>query len=180
MEFSFNVDLGVKYSRSKAIAFLHTAGAVITGKAVENVTTELNQNSKGQLASSIFFDVDEKNLLLTVIANTVYARIQHEGGDIIPKNAQALAIPVHKDAKETAIPEGRSIRDVFPDLVLIPASDTNSHPLLVRMKSRKKDGYQVFDVMYILVTKVHINGVYYLKNALLSETPKVLQQMGVN
>lgn len=180
MEFSFNVDLGVKHSRSKAVDFLTLAGGVISGKAVENVTTELNQNSKGQLASSIFFEVDQKNLKLTVIANTVYARIQHEGGDILPAKAKALAIPVHRDAKETVIPENKTVRDIFPDLVLIPAGKNNSHPILVQMKSRKKDGYQVFDVMYILVTKVHLTGKFYLKNALLSETPKVLQQMRVN
>ena len=180
MEFSFDVDLGVKYSRSKAINFLNVAGGVIAGKASENVTTKLNKNSKGNLAGSIFYEVDEKQLKLFVIANTPYARIQHEGGDILPKRAKALAIPVHRDAVETAIPEGRTIKDIFPDLVLIPASDNNQHPLLVRMKSRKKDGYQVYDVMYILVTKVHLNGTYFLKDAMLSETPKILQQMGVN
>lgn len=180
MEFSFDVDLGVKYSRKKAIDFLKAAKGPIVGKAVENVATKLNKNSKGNLGGSIFGEIDEKELKLFVIANTPYARIQHEGGDILPKKAKALAIPVHPDAVETAIPEGRTIRDIFPDLVLIPASDNNQHPLLVRMKSRKKDGYQVFDIMYILVTKVHLTGTHFLRDAILSETPKILQQMGVN
>ena len=35
-------------------------------------------------------------------------------------------------------------------------------------------------LMYLLVDKVHLNGKFYLKNAMLSETPKILQQMGVN
>lgn len=177
MEFSFDVDLGVKYSRSKAIKFLNVAGDVIAGKAAENVNETLKGNSKGQLANSIYPDrVDEKNLKINIYANTVYAKIQHEGGDIIPKKAKALAIPFSAETKAIAIPEGKSIRNIFPDLYFRPHKTGKSLGGLYKKMGKGKDDV----LMYLLIDKVHLKGKFYLKNAMLSETPKILQQMGVN
>lgn len=176
MEFSFNVDLGVKHSRSKVIDFLNVAGGVIAGQAAKNVTETLKENSKGTLASSIFFEVDEKELKLTVIANTVYARIQHEGGDILPNKARALAIPYSAETKAIAVPEGKSIRDIFPDLYFRAHKTGKSLGGLYKKMGKGKDDV----LMYLLIDKVHLNGKYYLKNALLSEVPKLLRKMSVN
>jgi len=118
MDFEFNIDLGMKFGKEKAIAFLDYAGVMTAGKATTNVQSQFRDQT-GNLANSIFHKVDEGSLTAVVIANTEYARIQELGGDIKPVNAKALAVPVHPDAKKTAIPEGRSIRDVFPDLVYI-------------------------------------------------------------
>lgn len=181
MKFDFDIDSSMKFAEKKAADIIDYACVMIESKAIQNLNASYtSENVTGNLANSFFHEVNRKELKGIVVANTEYAHIQEEGGDILPVNAKALAIPIHPEAKKTAIPDGKSIRDIFPDLVLLPADSDRQHPLLVRMKSRKKGGYQVFEIMYVLVSKVHLEGKHYMKNALESEMPKVLERFRVN
>lgn len=173
MEFTFDIDLGMKFGKEKALQIVDASCALTMSKGVRNLVESYKTDGvTNNLANSFFYEVDEATISGIVVANTDYARIQEEGGDILPKDAKALAIPLHPDAKKTAIPEGSSIRNVFPDLVLIQRD--GAHPLLVRKKDK------VFDLMYVLVSKVHLEGKHYLKNALATEPQKVLQKFRVN
>ena len=171
MEFTFNIDLGKKFATEKALLALDFAGAVVAGKAVQNVHNVFEEQT-GNLANSIFWEVNKSEFKTIIVANTEYARIQELGGDILPVNAKAIAVPIHPDAKKTAIPDGRTIRDIFPDLVLIKRK--NGHPLLVRV------GKNVFDIMYVLVSKVTLKAKPYLRPALYESKDLILKAFGKN
>ncbi|MBK7979249.1 MAG: hypothetical protein IPK06_04400 [Ignavibacteriae bacterium] len=151
-----------KYTNSLILDFLNFTGGIIVSEMVQNVV-ETFENQTGNLANSIFFVVDVNEFKVIVYANTEYARIQELGGDILPVNAKALAIPVHPEAKKTAIPDGKTIRDIFPDLVLIPRK--NAPALLVRKKGRGFN-HERFDIMYVLVQKATIPPHPYAEPAL--------------
>jgi len=188
MKFEFNIDAGMKLSREKTLQLLDVAGAMVSSKAIQNVQNNFgraggktDRPTQDGLAGSIFHEVDKSEFKCSIIANKQYAAIQEKGGDIKPKKAKALAIPIHPDAKKALIAENQSIRDVFPDLVLLsPDSAGREHPLLIRPRSRKKQGYNTFDVMYVLVTEVHLKAKPYLVPALLETMPKVLKKVGMN
>lgn len=77
--------------------------------------------------------IDGTNTRVTIATASKYARPHQYGTTIRPKNAQALAIPISKEA------QGRSPRD-FNDLRLIPRP--GKYPLLVRdtYNVKKKTG----------------------------------------
>lgn len=171
MDFNFNIELAENYCRKKALKGLDVAGAVVTSKAIQNVHNTFEEQT-GNLAGHIFHKVIPEEFKTLIIANTPYARIQELGGDIKPVDAKALAIPVHPDAKKTAIPEGKTIKDIFPDLVLIKRK--NAHPLLVRTSEKR------FDIMFVLVSEVTLKAKPYLRPALYESRDLILKAFGKN
>lgn len=175
MEFTFDIDLGKKFAREKVRKALPIVGWLVVGKAVENVHNTLKKHSDGNLANQIFPKVDEDELKVSIIANTPYARIQELGGDIKPINAKALAIPHRENTKGIAIPEGKSIRDIFPNLFFIPHKSLNSIGGLY-----SKVGNDKMELMYTLVAKTTIKGVHYLRRAIQENKPMILKAFGKN
>lgn len=173
MEFTFDINKAMKLSKEKSLMLLDVSGAMVSSKAKQNIQAQFEYTS-GNMEKQTFYYVDKEEFKAVIVTNTPYARIQEKGGDIKPKNAKALAVPIHPEAKKTAIPEGRSIRDVFPDLVMIKSEKTG-HPLLIRPKGKDK-----FDVMYVLVSSVSIKANPYLVPALHETMPKVLSKVKIN
>lgn len=119
---------------------------------------------KGQLAGSIFHEVNKDDKSVRTIANTEYAAIQEYGGEISAKGGKALAVPIHADA------EGKRPRD-FSDLVMIKRK--TGPPLLVRIKSKGKN--QRFDIMFVLVKRVNIPAQPYLGPALYDNVDRLAE-----
>lgn len=141
------------FERNKADALL-LAGNVILGDAQVRAPRD-----KGQLRNSGDVDlINNDNARISF--NTEYAAIQHDGGDIGPINAKALAVPVHKTAK------GRSPRE-FNDLHY--AQRKGKPPILYRKKGKG------IEVMYVLVKKVTIQGKFYLSGAVEDGKDKILR-----
>lgn len=176
MEFEFNINLGMDIARKKALQILNLATEMTVSKAKQNIQQNFEHTS-GNLEKQTYGYVEEDNLRGLVISNTPYSRIREMGGDILPVNARALAIPVHPDARKTAIPQGKSIRDIFPDLVLIKSK--SGHPLLVRSAGRGFNHGRM-DIMYVLVTKVHQKAKPYLRPAGYEMVPKAIRKFKVS
>lgn len=176
MQFTFDIEKCKKFSREKTLELLDVSGSTVTSKAKQNIQQNFKETS-GNMEKQTFYWVDKSEFKMICVTNTPYAHIQEKGGDIKPVNAKALAVPIHPDAKKTAIPEGRSIKDVFPDLVLI--SRKNAPALLVRPAGRGMN-HGRFDLMFVLVTQVTLKANPYLVPALFSEMPKVLSKVSFN
>lgn len=142
---------------------LTVIGAFISSKASELAPVDL-----GFLRNSITFSVDLVNKKTRISANTEYAAIQELGGEIKPVDAQALAIPVHPDAK------GKSPSD-FDDLFMIKRAERA--PLLVRKKGRGNN-HERLDIMFVLVKKVYIPAQPYLRPAVLNNKSKIMEILG--
>ena len=127
-----------EYTAKFTEKLLHAIGIEFVAKAIEKVPVD-----SGALKSSIGYRVD--GFVCTVFAIKEYAAIQEFGGEITPQQKQALAVPVHPDAKN------KSPRD-FQNLIFIKRA--NRPPLLVRKIG--KGNAQRMDIMFVLVKKVHI------------------------
>lgn len=109
----------------------------------------------GLFGQTLTYDVAD-GTKLTVGSADVRARILQEGGEIRPKNAKALAVPIHADAW------GKRPRD-FGDLVYVPRKGSGKAPLLIRKVVKGKAEKEVaFDLMFILLKKVTIKPHPYL------------------
>ena len=165
----FNIEAGVKYTESKIYDWLVAVGELGSSAAKVNAPKD-----KGNLIQEIDYEVMWPERLVRISANTIYAAIQEMGGDIVPKDAKALAVPVHPDAKAALIPEGSSIKDVFPDLIYIERN--GQAPLLVREAGRGLN-HGRFDIMYVLVQKVTIPAQPYLRPAIFENQKQILDLM---
>ena len=131
-----------------------------------NYATSKNQSGvNGQTTGTALKKPNDK-MTLKVGTNVVYAAIQEFGGTIVPENAGALAVPIHPDAKAALIPQGGSIRNVFPDLVMIKRK--SGAPLLVRVKGNQ------FDIMYVLLKRVTIPAHPFLRPAVLNNKQNIV------
>ena len=83
---------------------------------------------------AVFSDVRRDGEELHVGSPDVQAEILHAGGDIVPKTARALAVPIHRDAY------GKRPRDI-PGLVPIPArpgQEPEDRGILARVTGKDK------------------------------------------
>ncbi|HEX2866550.1 MAG TPA: HK97 gp10 family phage protein [Ignavibacteriales bacterium] len=157
--------------KERIIKKLTVIGQLVQGAAASLVTT-----LTGNLKNSITYQVDGTRLSVRIGTNVEYALIIELGGVIRPRNARALAVPVSPEAKRTIIPEGQSIRDVFPDLVMVEAK--GKPPILIRNKTKwkgQKREKQTVEVMYVLLTSVTIRPQPYLKPALVMNRSKIMR-----
>jgi len=168
MKYEDNSSNVLKYYDNRLNDALELIGNYVLGEAQANIVRNFKRRTEGGgLLGSGSREVNTANKTVTVAFNTEYAAIQELGGDIVPRNAKALAIPVHSEAKKTAIPDGRSIRDMFPDLIYLP--NKGGHPLLARKKGKG------LEIMYVLVSKVHITAQPYLRPAVYNNTDQILR-----
>lgn len=114
------------------------------------------QNPASGLAACVFgWMVDESAPLAAVGVppNTPasgYARIQNDGGRIVPRTAKALAIPISAEAKQYSSP-----RDM-QGLTLIPRP--GRPPLLVRQLAARGARKANWELHWVLVASVTIRG----------------------
>lgn len=162
MDFNFDENKLLNYADDKSIAALELSGNLVLGRAQANIHERLNKDSSGFLANTGSVKVFGK-ARVRVSFNAEHAAIQELGGEIVPNEAQALAIPVHKDAK------GKSPRE-FGDLVLIERDGHN--PILVRKVGKRSPK---IEVMYVLTKSVHIDGTDYLSDAVYSNQNDLLR-----
>lgn len=94
------------------------------------------------------------------ISESVYARIQNEGGTILPRIAKNLAIPL----PGSGVQRGQGPRD-FPDLVFIKSKKGNK--LLARVSKGK------IKPMFVLKDRVRLNGTGYLNRAVAAAGPEI-------
>ena len=106
----------------------------------------------------------ESDTVGVVGPNKVYARIQELGGEIRPKSAGALTIPIHPSAI------GKRASD-FPDLALIKSKGGNA--ILARVGGGGKNGY--FIPMFVLKKSVKIPAHFYMRNTLEANKEEVLR-----
>jgi len=79
-----------------------------------------------------------------------YAEIHHKGGDIIPNNAQSLAIPIHDTSKN------KSPKD-FPNLEKIVLPDSNNPGKFICYLGIKAKTKRQRDILlFVLKKRVHI------------------------
>lgn len=124
------------------------------GGIARSFNATMLQSEKGSLKSGALSDL-------------VYARIQDKGGDIFPKRAKALTVPVSHIAK-TMRDHGVGARD-WPDgkLALVWPRG-KPHGFLIETRRRGK-----FIVHYVLKKQVHINPTHYIDKAREAVEPKI-------
>lgn len=162
MRFDIDQNIVDKMSRDAIEKGLLAVGIFLEGEVINRVPVD-----SGALRDSVGFKVDDG--ILYVYANMEYAAIQEFGGEITPQQKQALAVPIHPDAKQKAP------RD-FSDLVLIKRA--NRPPLLVRLIGKGK--VQRMDIMFVLVKSVHIPPQPYLGPALYQNQDKIIEVFSAN
>lgn len=175
MEFTFDINKAMKFSKEKSLMLLDVSGAMVTSKAKQNIQTQFEYTS-GNMEKQTFYYVDKEEFKAVIVTNTPYARIQEKGGDIKPVNAKALAIPYNAEAKAIAIPEGKSIRDIFPNLYFRPHKTGKSFGGLYKKMGKGKDDV----LMYLLIDQISIKANPYLVPALHETMPKVLSKVKIN
>ena len=128
---------------------------LITGELDINI-----QNPATGLASSVFgwmLDAAAPRGAIGVPGNSpaaAYARIQQEGGDIFPRNAKALSIPISDAAKRVTSP-----RDMA-NLTFIPRE--GKPPLLVEMLAARGARKAQWVIHWVLLRKVTIKATHWL------------------
>jgi phage gpG-like protein len=98
----------------------------------------------GMLRASVTYEVEGS--LLSVGTNLVYGAKLQEGGDIRPKTAKALTVPISPEA------EGKRARD-FSDTFIIPSK--SGDPDTVGIIGRRAAG-GTFQGLFALRKRVHI------------------------
>jgi len=102
------------------------------------------------LAGSVTYDLVGKRGL-EVGTNKVYGRILHHGGDIKPKRARALAVPLCAEARRKGPREWPA-----GSLVFVPNADPETTGILFKQDRRYKGEHARSKPMYVLRTKVTI------------------------
>lgn len=159
MQFTFDENIIRNMVQETIDEGLIRVGILLTGEAKSRVPID-----SSALHDAIGFEVEDS--ICYVIANKEYAAIQEFGGEITPQHAKALAVPIHSSAK------GKSPRD-FSDLVMIKRN--GKPPLLVRVIKTKGGKEKRFDIMYALVSCVHITAQPYLTPALMGNLDKIVE-----
>lgn len=146
----------------------------IAGSVVLNQAKHITPVRTGNLRNSLTLEVSESALEARVGTNVEYAAIVEFGGVITPKEAKALTVPVHPDAKRL-VASGGSAADMT-DLVMIARK--GKAPLLVRIKSKGRN--QRFDIMFVLTKSVKVKAQPYLRPALLGSKQRIMGILGAN
>lgn len=123
----------------------------------------------GQLVNSIRYEIEDFEG--RVGSNLRYARIHEIGGKILPKNAGALAVPVHPDARNVTSP--RSI----PGLRFV--ARPGKAPLLVRdvVKGKGKKERAFTEIMFVLMKSVTIPARPYLRPAVWNNAERIRREL---
>jgi phage gpG-like protein len=112
------------------------------------------KRGSGNLAKSFIVETQEYgkfDFLVRLASRSKYAAIHQFGGRIVPRNARALTIPVHHDAKN------HFARDFGDNLIFLPPRN-GKPPMLARHKfgGGKKLRSVGLEIMYVLLKSVYI------------------------
>jgi hypothetical protein len=99
-----------------------------------------------------------------------YARIQQDGGTIVPKNAKALAVPVSDEARKHTSP-----RDM-EGLTLIPRD--GKPPLLVRQLQARGARREQWQIHWVLVPSVTLPATHWLTDGAQKASDEVGEAFG--
>jgi hypothetical protein len=139
---------------------------------VRNRIFEAFPGGRGGLARSYtatLLQPKDGKLRSGVTSDSVYARIQNEGGTIVPKSAKALTIPISNEAKRAG-EEGRGARDLGMKLSLIWHKGDPTGLLAESIKGKLKPHY-------LLAKRSTIKGRHYLEKAAEDAEPKIAEIM---
>lgn len=122
----------------------------------------------GNLAKS--WTPERRGPLEFVVASRLpYAAILEYGGEITPKNAKALAIPVGEALTEAGVPRQTGPRK-YEDLFLLRTKAGKA--LLAR-----RTGKGALEVMYVLKEKVTIPAFRYASEAVKAATDRAIREI---
>lgn len=159
--------LGEESARMVLAAAEHVAGTIR-----EVVYEKFPDGRTGALARSfrpVFLGRDNAGVSAAAASDLVYARIQDEGGKILPKTVKRLAVPI----KGAGVPIGKWPRHFAKgELTFVnfgrlgmSAGDSGKPPILARVYKNKKGETIRFKPMFVLLSSVTITGKRYLDTA---------------
>lgn len=130
----------------------HVAGTI--REVVYDKFPEGRTGALGRSFKPVFLGRDDHGVSAAASSDLVYARIQDEGGTVVPKTTKALAIPLKR------LPVGKWPRHFAKgELTLIPGKNGKASILAKVSKGGK------VDPMFVLVRSVRIPGRHYLDAA---------------
>lgn len=138
MKFEFLKKLIIEHFNNFVEKGLTKIGIHLSGKLVDAAPRGLT----GQLFNSIYYLVNKDEWKVWIIVHVEYAAIHEFGGEITPKQAQALTVPIHPDAI------GKSA-DFFPGIFLVKI---NKKAFLAIKKGKREK----LVLLFILSKRVHI------------------------
>jgi len=107
--------------------------------------------------------------------SAAYAKIQNDGGDIRPKTAKALAVPLNEEARAAMRNWGPAhrLRQLLPGLVMIPKVSGDGIGILAR-----KTGKGTIQPMFALRRRVTIKATHWLDLGIAGATPLMTAVLG--
>ena len=163
---------------------LRRIGMRVQSRVVKNLSGPLLKKRTGSLARAVFYRVEqdpgEARVRIGVDKTKApYARIQNDGGTIVPRQASRLAIPVGQALTGNGVAR-MSARDFMNNpqaLGFDHAFVNKSRTAILGVRAGGKVAQ--IEAVFILKTSVRLTGVHYLERSLEQERSAIANELGV-